>query len=126
MANDDPAADWITELIVGEPKYTPDEIAEASGMSVDEAERLWIELGFQPVDSNTRHFTDADVEVLKMLADLQRSWPIDPEVIISMTRVLGQALSRVAYAQAENLQTTAVVEDASGTETVSQELSDET
>jgi adenylate cyclase len=97
--------DEITRLIVGEPKYTADEVARLSGMSLDDADRLWIELGFPPVGPDQRHFTDADVEVLKMLSELQRSWPIDPEVIISMTRVLGQALSRVAYAQAENLET---------------------
>ncbi len=95
----------VTELIIGQPKYTAEEVAQLSGMSVDEAERLWIELGFAPIDPGHRHFTDADVDVLKTLADQQKTWPIDPEILTSMTRVLGQALSRVAYAQVENLDT---------------------
>jgi adenylate cyclase len=95
----------ITDLIIGQPKYTSGEVAQLSGMSQDEAEKLWIELGFSPVDSEHRHFTDADLEVLKTLAEQQESWPIEPEVLTSMTRVLGQALARVAYAQVENLDT---------------------
>ena len=108
MANEGTPYDPVTELIIGRPEYTSDDVAEATGMSSDEAQRLWIELGFPPVDPKSRHFTDADIEVLKTLRDLQASWPIDPEVVLSMTRVLGQALSRVAYAQAENLETTEI------------------
>jgi adenylate cyclase len=100
----EPAND-VTELIVGQPKYTAEEVAQLSGMSTDEAERLWIELGFPPVGPDRRHFTDADIEVLRMISDLQANWPIEPDVVISMTRVLGQALSRVAYAQVESLET---------------------
>jgi adenylate cyclase len=103
--------DPVTELIIGRPKYTSEDVASATGMSSDEAERLWVELGFPQVAPESRHFTDADIEILKTLRDLQASWPIDPEVILKMTRVLGQALSRVAYAQAETLDTVEVSDD---------------
>lgn len=83
-------------------------------MSIDDAQRLWIELGFPPVEPDVPHFTDADIEVLKTLVELRSSGLIDDELMISMTRVLGQALSRVAYAQAENLETTAVTSGADG------------
>jgi adenylate cyclase len=102
---EDDAPSEVANLIIGEPKYTSAEVAELSGMSEDEAERLWIELGFAPIDPDHRHFTDADVDVLRTLADQQKTWPIDPDILTSMTRVLGQALSRVAYAQVENLDT---------------------
>jgi adenylate cyclase len=110
---DDAPAD-VANLIIGEPKYTSAEVAELSGMSEDEAERLWIELGFAPIDPDHRHFTDADVDVLRTLADQQQTWPIDPDILTSMTRVLGQALSRVAYAQVENLDTHPVDDEAAG------------
>ncbi len=108
--NDDEPTDPVTELIIGRPKYTSEEVASATGMSADDAERLWVELGFPTVDPETRHFTDADVEVLETVRDLLASWDIDQQVVLSMTRVLGQALSRVAYAQAENLETVTQVD----------------
>ncbi|MFZ0666648.1 MAG: adenylate/guanylate cyclase domain-containing protein [Acidimicrobiales bacterium] len=101
--NDKPLGERISDLIIGEPKYTSVDVAAATGMTEDDAERLWIELGFTPVDSTRRQFTDADIQVLKTLRELQASGLVGEEVIISMTRVLGQALSRVAYAQAENI-----------------------
>jgi adenylate cyclase len=105
VSEEESYTDRITELIIGLPKYTSDEVAELTGMSSDDAQRLWIELGFPAVDPDDRHFTDADVEVLKIVRELQRNGAIDDDLVISMTRVLGQALSRVAYAQAENLET---------------------
>jgi len=111
MAEDDSLVDRVTDLIIGQPKYTSDEVAQTAGMTTDDAQRLWIELGFPPVDPLVRHFTDADIEVLTMLREFRASGVIGDDVIISMTRVLGQALSRVAYAQAENLETRDVSSD---------------
>jgi adenylate cyclase len=101
MSDEDQQTDAVTELIIGRPRYASNDVAEATGMSSDDAERLWVELGFPQVAPDSRHFTDADIEILKTLRDLQADWPVDPEVVLKMTRVLGQALSRVAYAQAE-------------------------
>jgi adenylate cyclase len=103
--SDSPLGDRITDLIIGEAKYTAEDVASLTGMSQDDAERLWIELGFTPVDDSIRHFTDADIEVLTILQSFQASGLVPDDVIISMTRVLGQALSRVAYAQVENIET---------------------
>ena len=105
MTEEESLIDQITDLIIGQPEYTSDEVASLTGMSTDDAQRLWIELGFPPIDPAERHFTTADVEVLKIVKELQESGAIDHDVVISMTRVLGQALARVAYAQAENLET---------------------
>jgi adenylate cyclase len=105
VADEESPIDRITELIIGRPKYTSDDVAAATGMSSDDAQRLWIELGFPPIDPDDRHFTDADIEALKMVRQLQQDGAVDDNLVISMTRVLGQALSRVAYAQAENLET---------------------
>jgi adenylate cyclase len=102
--SDESLSDVVANLIIGEPKYTPDEVASAVGMDLDDADRLWIELGFSPIDRDERHFTDADIEVLRMLRDLRETYSVEPDLIISMTRVLGQALSRVAYAQAESVE----------------------
>lgn len=108
---DAPLGDRITDLIIGEAKYTAIDVAALTGMSQDDAERLWIELGFTPVDDSVRHFTDADIEVLTILKSFQSSGLVPDDVIISMTRVLGQALSRVAYAQVENIETDSPVDN---------------
>jgi adenylate cyclase len=119
MPDEDQHTDPVTALIIGRRQYTSEDVAEATGMSSDDAERLWVELGFPAVAPDSRHFTDADIEILKTLRDLQADWPIDPEVVLTMTRVLGQALSRVAYAQAETLDT---VEASDGSDAVDTRL----
>jgi adenylate cyclase len=91
------------ERIVGPARYTAEEIAEASGYGLDECERLWTELGFPPVEPTVRHFTDADLAVLHTLHDTQSRGVVDAETALGGARVLGQALSRVAMAQAQNM-----------------------
>jgi hypothetical protein len=73
--NEEEATDPVTELIIGRPKYTSEEVAGATGMSADDAERLWVELGFPTVDPETRHFTDVDVEVLQTVRNLPPAGP---------------------------------------------------
>ncbi|HUO48832.1 MAG TPA: adenylate/guanylate cyclase domain-containing protein [Acidimicrobiales bacterium] len=102
----EPADDFqraIVERIVGEARYTAEEIAAASGYGIDECERLWTELGFPPVDPSVRHFTDADLAALRTLHDTQSSGLVDTQTAQGGARVLGQALSRVAMAQAQNM-----------------------
>lgn len=98
----DPAfVEHLEELIVGPARYTGLEVAEMAGMSIDDAEQLWVELGFPPMDRNARRFTEADAEVVRNLRELRQSRLIPFDTIVSMTRVLGQALARVASAQVQ-------------------------
>lgn len=87
------------ELILGPALYTGEELSQATGMALEDAERLWAELGFPPVPPDVRHFTDADAEVLRSVAEFRQWEVIGFEDIASMTRVLGQALSRAAGAE---------------------------
>ena len=99
-----PRHDFLSALaqdIIGPLVHTGQEVAEISGMAIDDAERLWVELGFPPTDRHVRSFTDDDVEILRNLRFLQESGLVDIDDIIGMTRVLGQALARVATAQAQ-------------------------
>ncbi|MHB8680483.1 MAG: adenylate/guanylate cyclase domain-containing protein [Acidimicrobiales bacterium] len=91
----------LEEIILGPARYTGLEVADMAGIPIDEAEQLWVELGFPPMDRNARRFTEADAEVVRNLRELQQSRLIPFETIVSMTRVLGQALSRVASAQVQ-------------------------
>src|SRR5215204_1104264 len=72
-----------------------------SGSEVADAEELWTGLGFPLTEPGTVFFTDADLEALASLVALREMGIAGPELIVPMTRVLGQALSRVASAQME-------------------------
>lgn len=90
----------VERLVLGPPLYTGEEVAQRAGMTIEDAERLWAELGFAPVPRDVTHFTEADAEVLRHVTEF-RQWDVVAfEDIVSMTRVLGQTLSRAAGAQA--------------------------
>ena len=91
----------LEEQILGPVHYTGEEVAERSGIALEEAEQLWVELGFPPADRRRQQFTEADIEVLTTLRLLRDSSLVPFDEIAGMTRVLGQALSRVATAQVQ-------------------------
>ena len=91
----------LDEQILGPGHLTPADVAQAVGLPLEVCEQLWVELGFPPVPSDEPLFTDADVEVLRDLKELQELRMVTFDTIFAMTRVLGQALSRVATAQVQ-------------------------
>jgi len=93
----------VSEQIIGWPRFTPEEVAGTAGIDYEETERLWSELGFPPVAPTEVFFTDADVEVLRTLRELRSTGLVAPETTITMARILGQTLSRVATAQAQTM-----------------------
>lgn len=90
----------LEQLVLGPPLYTGEEVAQRAGMTIEDAERLWAELGFAPVPRDLRHFTEDDAEVLRQVTEFLQWDVVAFEDIVSMTRVLGQSLSRAAGAQA--------------------------
>ncbi len=91
----------LEEQVLGAPRYTGPDVAAAAAMSYEEAEPLWMELGFSPVPADQVFFTTADAEVLATLRAVRDDELVTPEVATALTRVLGQALARVANAQAQ-------------------------
>lgn len=91
----------IEERIIGPLRYTTGEVVGRGGTHLDEATELWQALGFAPVPPDAAAFTDADAEILRVIGMVRDSAITTPEVILPMTRVLGQALSRVATAQVQ-------------------------
>lgn len=90
----------VEELVLGPAVYTGRELADATGTAFEDAERLWVELGFPPIAPDVRCFTESDAEVLRNVAEF-RGWEVVGfEDIVGMTRVLGQAMARAAGAQA--------------------------
>jgi adenylate cyclase len=84
------------ELLGGRRRYTRQQVAEQTGVSVDEARVLWRALGFADVADDDPVFTDRDVEALRTVRGLVSKGIIDEDTQLAMTRAMGQSLSRVA------------------------------
>jgi adenylate cyclase len=79
--------------------FTFDDIARLSGIERDEVEHLWASFGFPaPASDGAPHFTQADVDAFKVLAEVRSAASIDLAQTSSLTRVIGSATSRVAEA----------------------------
>ena len=90
-------------LLGGRRKYTRLEVAEKAGVPDDRSRRLWRALGFATVRDDEVVFTDADVEAMRTADQLVQSGLIDPSIEVSVTRALGQHLSRLAEWQVDML-----------------------
>jgi adenylate cyclase len=90
----------LTEALLGSPAFTTLEVAREAGVDPTQARRLWRALGFPPVDDDARLFTRSDVEILRAVRALIEMHGADPADVVQLTRVIGQALARVADAQA--------------------------
>ncbi|WIY02854.1 adenylate/guanylate cyclase domain-containing protein [Amycolatopsis mongoliensis] len=90
-------------LLGGRRKYTRLEVAEKAGVPEERSRRLWRALGFATVGDDEVVFTDADVEAMRTADQLVQSGLIDPSIEVSVTRALGQHLSRLAEWQVDML-----------------------
>jgi adenylate cyclase len=90
-------------LLGGRRKYTRLEVAERAGVPEERSRRLWRALGFATVPDDEVVFTDADVEAMRTADQLVQSGLIDPSIEVSVTRALGQHLSRLAEWQVDML-----------------------
>jgi adenylate cyclase len=101
MATDAELVRLIETEILGEMRYSGAEVAARAGIVFETAERLWVEVGFPPIDRDEPAFSEADIEALLSLKTLQEVRDVSTESVLGMARVLGQALSRVAASQIE-------------------------
>jgi adenylate cyclase len=88
-------------LLGGERKYTRVDMAEKSGMDLDETRSLWRALGFASAEDDDRAFTDADVEALSNVRELASEAEISDDVMRAMTRMIGQSFARLASWQGQ-------------------------
>ena len=84
------------ELLGGERRYTRTEVAERAGVDEELGRTLWRALGFPDVGDEEVAFTDRDVEALQTVRSLVDSGVLDQEAQLSVTRAMGQSLSRLA------------------------------
>ena len=77
------------------PELTGDQVAEASGLTVEQAQRLWRALGFPEAGEETA-FSTLDADALRRVASIQRDGGLDFDTIVRMTRALGSTMDRLA------------------------------
>jgi adenylate cyclase len=94
--------DAVDQLLVpGAHRYTRAELADRVGMDAEHVQRFWRAMGFPDPAEGEAIFTDTDAHVLSVLTRFLEDEMVDVEVALQITRVVGQAMSRVADAQVE-------------------------
>jgi adenylate cyclase len=94
------------ELLGGSRRYTRTEVAELAGVDIEQARTLWRALGFADIDDENVAFTDRDVEALRTVQSFVERGILDRSQQLSVTRAMGQALSRLAEWQVATLNET--------------------
>jgi adenylate cyclase len=70
-------------------------VAEATGATLEQAQRLWRALGF-PDRGSERAFTQADADAVSTLLGLVEDGSIDFDMAVDLTRAVGQTMARLA------------------------------
>jgi len=84
-------------LLGGRRRYDRHQVAEQAGVPLERARRLWIAMGFaESEDEHAVMFTRGDVQALRTIVALVDEGVVDPDLEVSVTRALGQSLSRLA------------------------------
>jgi adenylate cyclase len=90
------APEDLERAIIGAvPELTGEDVAARSGLSVDQAQRLWRALGF-PEAGDEAAFSDADADALIRVARIEHEGRLDFDTIVKMTRAVGQTMDRLA------------------------------
>jgi adenylate cyclase len=92
----DPAGEELERAILGSDReLNALEVAEATGVTIEELRRLWRALGF-PEHGLEVAFTQADAEAVARLREIVDSGLIDIDLSVTMTRAVGQTMARLA------------------------------
>lgn len=91
-----PQADRLDRAILREePEFTALEVASETGVTVDQTRRLWRALGFAEIVAE-KAFTRADVDAVANVMGIVDSGALDFDMAVTMTRGVGQSMSRLA------------------------------
>ncbi len=91
-----PGAHDLERAILGQdPVFNAADVAARTGVTIDEARRLWRALGF-PEHGLETAFTDADSDALSVLIGVVRAGLIDFDMAVNLTRAVGQTMARLA------------------------------
>jgi adenylate cyclase len=89
--------DALERAILGEPPvFNAQQVADQTGATVEEAQRLWRALGFPEHGLEASAFNHADVGALSTMLEAVSSGLIDFDMAVNLTRALGQTMARLA------------------------------
>jgi len=104
MAASPTGPDELAVVLLGGPvRYTRRQAAARAGVPLDQASKLWHALGFASVADDETAFTDSDVTALANAARLVAAGLVDEAALGTVTRMVGQTMSRLAEWQARML-----------------------
>lgn len=102
----------LTLLLFGQqPVYSHKQAAEAAEVDLDRSLQLWQSLGLATPDPDEPMFTEADVQALRLVAQVSDAG-IGAAVELASARAWGQAMTRIAEWQVEMLRELAYAEAA--------------
>ena len=81
--------------ILGAPELTALDVASEAGVTLEQIRRLWRALGFPEVDVDAV-YTRADVDAVLQIFSTIDSGALHFDMAVSMTRALGQTMSKLA------------------------------
>ncbi len=84
-----------------QPRYTRDELIAELELSQEFAEKIWNAFGFARRTTPEKIFAEADLAALHLFAGPESAVPVDMQ--IATARAIGQAMSRLADWQADQL-----------------------
>jgi adenylate cyclase len=88
--------DRLERAILGEePVFDALAVSAETGVSIEEARRLWRALGF-PEHGTETAFTQSDAKAVSTLVDVVESGLIDFDLAVNLTRAVGQTMARLA------------------------------
>lgn len=96
---------FVDQIVdIGEVRYTRRQVADLARVDFELANRIWRAAGFPEVDEDVVMFTDEDVRVLGGIRDLLNKNIATQEMVLEISRAIGQISSRLAAAEVSVLQ----------------------
>ncbi len=93
----------LEEALLGDaPRHTSEAVADAAGVTLEEARRLGRALGFPDAGEHAA-FTDSDLSALSTLVHAVQQGSIDFDTAVRLTRAVGQTMARLADWQVATL-----------------------
>ena len=93
--------DDLVDVVLGSPRrLTRDDVAQRSGVPLEESRPLWRAMGFADV-GDAPAFTDEDVDALVLLSTLERRGVFDQATAVDVVRALGRTTGRLASWQVD-------------------------
>lgn len=99
----EPSREELERSILGaKPELTAQEVADAVGITRDDAQRLWRALGFPDAGEDVA-FTPEDLDALRLVHHAVERGQVDAETATRLTRAVGHTMARLADWQVSTL-----------------------